>query len=538
MATDAEGAAIRRRGLVDLFDKLFHRGRLAQRNAQFKPALERRRRFWSMVAVVAFGLFLLVFAGGDMPPLIFATFLHAYSLLVLGLGAVNACGNLLFSEHESDILLHRPVSSRTILQAKVEVILRNLYLNAVAFNAVAMLLGVFRESGSWRFLPAHLVSLGLNVLFATSVVVLAYHACLRLFGRERLNSYVTILQVGVALFLILGAQLVPRLVQHESLGAWTNHRWFLFLPPAWFGSLDALLVTLQPTPELWLGAGLAVGLTLLAAWLAFVRLADGYEEVVVALGEQPAARTPVGPSGRRWIERLADSWLLRPWLRDPVQRAGFLVALAQFTRVRGVKVRVYPRIVQFAAYPLMFVFGGLQGDLLPLFVFLPGIFGLIGYTVSEAMLYSEEFAGAELFRFVPLRSPGPLFYGARKAALLLTFLPILSIWAAAIVVVTGAPLLLWQLVPAVLFGLLCGLIPPMTKGYLIFSQTEPTGAAIGKGCLIQILPMLAGLALGGVSCFFWRYGWYAYYLPVVIAGYFLVRHLFRKAIEEQALGQE
>jgi ABC-2 type transport system permease protein len=538
MATDAEGAAIRRRGLVDLFDKLFHRGRLAQRNAQFKPALERRRRFWSMVAVVVFGLFLLVFAGGDMPPLIFATFLHAYSLLVLGLGAVNACGNLLFSEHESDILLHRPVSSRTILQAKVEVILRNLCLNAVAFNAVAMLLGVFRESGSWRFLPAHLVSLGLNVLFATSVVVLAYHACLRLFGRERLNSYVTILQVGVALFLILGAQLVPRLVQHESLGAWTNHRWFLFLPPAWFGSLDALLVTLQPTPELWLGAGLAVGLTLLVAWLAFVRLADGYEEVVVALGEQPAARTPVGPSGRRWIERLADSWLLRPWLRDPVQRAGFLVALAQFTRVRGVKVRVYPRIVQFAAYPLMFVFGGLQGDLLPLFVFLPGIFGLIGYTVSEAMLYSEEFAGAELFRFVPLRSPGPLFYGARKAALLLTFLPILSIWAAAIVVVTGAPLLLWQLAPAVLFGLLCGLIPPMTKGYLIFSQTEPTGAAIGKGCLIQILPMLAGLALGGVSCFLWRYGWYAYYLPVVIAGYFLVRHLFRKAIEEQALGQE
>lgn len=538
MATDAEGAAIRRRGLVDLFDKLFHRGRLAQRNAQFKPALERRRRFWSMVAVVVFGLFLLVFAGGDMPPLIFATFLHAYSLLVLGLGAVNACGNLLFSEHESDILLHRPVSSRTILQAKVEVILRNLCLNAVAFNAVAMLLGVFRESGSWRFLPAHLVSLGLNVLFATSVVVLAYHACLRLFGRERLNSYVTILQVGVALFLILGAQLVPRLVQHESLGAWTNHRWFLFLPPAWFGSLDALLVTLQPTPELWLGAGLAVGLTLLAAWLAFVRLADGYEEVVVALGEQPAARTPVGPSGRRWIERLADSWLLRPWLRDPVQRAGFLVALAQFTRVRGVKVRVYPRIVQFAAYPLMFVFGGLQGDLLPLFVFLPGIFGLIGYTVSEAMLYSEEFAGAELFRFVPLRSPGPLFYGARKAALLLTFLPILSIWAAAIVVVTGAPHLLWQLAPAVLFGLLCGLIPPMTKGYLIFSQTEPTGAAIGKGCLIQILPMLAGLALGGVSCFLWRYGWYAYYLPVVIAGYFLVRHLFRKAIEEQALGQE
>lgn len=538
MATDAERAVIQRRGLLDLFDKLFHRGRLAQRNANFKPSLERRRRFWSTVAVVFFGLVMLGFAGGDMPPLVFATFLHAYTLLILGLGAVHACGNLLFSEHESDILLHRPVTSRVILQTKVLVILRNLTLNAVAFNFIAMLLGVFRASGSWRFLPAHLLSVGLNVLFATAIVVLAYHACLRLFGRERLNSYVTILQVLVALVIILGAQLVPRLLQHAGIGQWTSHRWFLCLPPAWFASLDTLCVTLAPTPDLWLGAGLAVGVTLVAAWLAFVRLADGYEEVVVALGEQPAARVKVGAGGKRWIERLADSWLLRPWLRDRVERAGFLVALAQFTRVRGVKVRVYPRIMQFAAYPLMFLLGGLSGDLTMLFIFLPGIFGLIGYTVSEAMLYSEEFAGADVFRFAPLRSPGPLFYGARQAALLLTFLPILLIWGLAIALASGQPLLLWQLVPAVLFGLLCGLIPPMTKGYLIFSQVEPTGAAIGKGCLIQILPMLAGLALGGVSYLFWHFGWYAYYLPVLFAAYLFCRFFFRKAIEEQELAVE
>ena len=538
MATDAERTAIQRAGLVELFDKLFHRGRLAQRDAKFKPSLERRRRFWSGVAVCFFGLVMLGVAGGDMPPLVFASFLHAYTLLILGLGAVHACGNLLFSEHESDILLHRPVASRVILQTKVQVILRNLYFNAVAFNFVAILLGVFRAAGSWRFLPAHLLTVGLNVLFSTAVVVLAYHACLRVFGRERVNTYTTAMQVLVALFLILGAQLVPRMLQHEGLGEWTNHPWFTYLPPAWFGSLDTLFITLQPTRELWIGAGLAVGATLLAAWLAFVRLADGYEEVVLALGEQPTERVKVGPGGRRWIERLADSGLLRPWLRDPVQRVGFLVTLAQFTRVRGVKVRLYPRIMQFAVYPLMFLITGISGDLTPLFIFLPGIFGLIGYTVSEAMLYSEEFAGADLFRFTPLRSPGQLFYGAYKAAFLLTILPILLFWGAAIACVADQLAQLWQLVPALLFGLLCGLIPPMTKGYLIFSQTEPTGAAIGKGCLIQILPMLAGLALGGVSYFFWHFGWYAYYLPVLLAVFVFTRYLFRKAIEEQELAVE
>ena len=180
---------------------------------------------WSRFAVVFFGLMMLGVAGGDMPPLVFATFLHAYTLLILGLGAVHACGNLLFSEHESDILLHRPVASRTILQTKVEVILRNLYLNAAAFNLLAMLIGVFRSSGSWRFLPAHLVTLGLNVLFSTALVVLAYHACLRVFGRERVNNYTTAMQVVVALVLILGAQLVPRMLRHDGLGEWTNHPW-------------------------------------------------------------------------------------------------------------------------------------------------------------------------------------------------------------------------------------------------------------------------------------------------------------------------
>ncbi len=61
------------------------------------------------------------------------------------------------------------------------------------------------------------------------------------------------------------------------------------------------------------------------------------------------------------MERLADFPGLGWWLRDPVERAAFLLTAAQLTRTRDVKLRVYPQIAQFTVYPLIFAVGG-RGD--------------------------------------------------------------------------------------------------------------------------------------------------------------------------------
>ena len=74
---------------------------------------------------------------------------------------------------------------------------------------------------------------------------------------------------------------------------------------------------------------------------------------------------------------------IRWWLRDPAERVGFLLTLTQVTRVRSVKLRVFPLMIQFTAYPLVFLFGGPAGLTL-VFIALPAVFSMVGFVIAPS----------------------------------------------------------------------------------------------------------------------------------------------------------
>lgn len=518
---------LRNRALFRLFRDLFQRGRRYQRNSRMTPANVRRFQSWGVVLLAVFGCFLLALVSLRMPMVAFATFAHAFVMLFGGLSVVASCGTMLFNEQEPDILLHRPVTGRMILHAKVRVLLGSLCLNAVALSLALACRGVFLPEGAWYFAPAHLFSVCLGSLLTLGLLVLCFHLCLRWFGRERFNGLLASSQIVAVVVIVAGSQVAPRLLHGFDFAHWQPSAWLLALPPFWLGCLDTMLVAPRADAVLIAGALLAVGGTGLVAWLAFGLMAGSYEEAVDALQEHAKSGAPA--DGRRWTDRFADWMPVRVWLRDPVERAGFLLTLTQVTRVRGVKLRVFPRLVQFASYPLVLLFGGADG-LVPIYVTLPGIFGMIGYMTADSLVYSEEHGGADLFRYAPLASPGALFFGAYKAVLLLTLLPVALLWGVVIVAVTHDPWQLVRMVPGLLFGLLAGLVPATTRSFLIFSEEEAGGLRMGRGCLMQFVPMLLGLVIGGISWAAWHYGWALSWLALVVAGYLAARWLLRGVI--------
>jgi hypothetical protein len=535
MSLPPEPARLQARALGDLFTELFYRGRQIRVNPKLKPANVRRGRFWAFVVLILVGAGLLATNSARYPAPLFATLAHAYTLLFGGITLIGASGAMLFNDEEPDILLHRPVAARTLLLAKVRVLLRSLWFNALALNLAVVLLGMFADHGDWRFGPAHALTLGLNALFMLSLTVLLMHLCLRWFGKERLQGLLTTSQVVAVVIFIAGAQLAPRMMGGLAEGPWRPSAWLLTLPPFWFGSLDALAMGYPPSPILLVGAALALGVTALLAWLAFDRLADSYEEAVFALQEH--ARAPVAVGGRRWTDRLADWAPVRWWLRDPAERAGFLLALTQITRVRSVKLRVFPLLIQFTSYPLVFVFGG-AGTLGFVFIALPAVFAMVGFVLADTLRYSEENAGSDLFRYAPLASPGPLFFGARKALLLLTILPLMLLWTVVVLVATRDPSQLLRLVPAVALGLVVGLVPATMPGYLIFSQGMEGGMRMGRGCLMQLVPLVVGGAVGGLTWAAWEYGFYAWWLGFFLLALAVVAVFLHRAIARQRLDLE
>jgi hypothetical protein len=299
---------------------------------------------------VLVGLVALVFHG--QPVFALSLYLHAMTLLFLGMFMAASSGEMLFNKDEADILLHRPVTPRALLWAKIGVLLRVSLWLAAALNLAGFFTGIGASDGGWLYLPAHLLSTALQALFCAGSVVVGYQLCLRWFGRERLDGLMTTAQVIVAVAAVLGGQVPQLIARFNGKFGFNFHSWWVYLlPPAWFAGLDdAIAGSRLPASVALACAGLLA--TAAVLWLAFEKLAGDYESGLQTLGEARSRRPQGGR--RRWLDVLAGQPPLRWWLRDPVSRASFLLVGAYLLRDRDVKLRVYPALAPMLIWPVIY----------------------------------------------------------------------------------------------------------------------------------------------------------------------------------------
>lgn len=443
-----------------------------------------------------------------------STTLHAFTLMMVGIMMAGSSGTLLFNVEEADILLHRPVTPRALLGAKVWVMVVMGVTLAIALNLIGLIVGVVGAHGTWLFVPAHLVALVLEVVFAASLVTLAYGLCLRWFGRERLDNFITAAQVLVAVGAMVGGQIVPRALAKMNNDAVAEAlQWMVALPPAWFGALVAVLTgasvsTVTIALAIW---GLVA--TALVAWLALSRLSAAYGEGLLALNEAGPAAVKQGGRHGRWTARLLAIPLVRRWLGDPVERAAFTLTVAGLLRARDVKLRIYPQLAQLCAYPLVFLVAmpgktHAQGEGASFGVAFAGaIASTMVFNTLEMLRFSDHWRGADIFRFAPLASPAPLFHGARKAVLLVLCGPVMALLMLA--------LLLWKgwsggallLLPGFFAMPLFAMLPGLWHTLVPFSEPPEQAKNMSSGCLRMIVVLVAAVAIAGAAWWADGHGW-------------------------------
>ena len=351
------------KALHKLFLTLFLRGR-SSRGLRKQGAPQSIGAKLGLVLLLYTGVGLISLAFIHQPVFVLSLYLHAMTLVFLGMFVAASSGELLFNKEEADILLHRPVTSKALLWAKIGVLVRVSLWLAGAFNLAGLFVGITSSDGGWLYPIAHALSTVLEALFCAGSVVVVYQLCLRWFGRERLDGLMTMAQVVVAVVAVMAGQ-IPQLIGHFS-GKFTfsYHAWWVYLlPPAWFAGLDDLIAGSRPAISaiLALVGVLATGAVL---WLAFEKLAHDYETGLQNLGEAAAPKHRGGPR-RRWLDTMAGRPPLRWWLRDPVSRASFLLVAAYLFRDRDVKLRVYPGLAPMLAWPVIMLrlYDGLHRNL-------------------------------------------------------------------------------------------------------------------------------------------------------------------------------
>ena len=515
-----------------LFLTLFLRGRgVRGLNKEGAPKSVGQKLALTLFFYFLFGCMALFFL--RQPIFALAVYLHAMTFVFLGMFVASSAGEILFNKEEADILMHRPISPKTMLWAKIRVLVEVSLWLAGAFNLVGLLVG-FGSSGNWRFPIAHVFSTTLEALFCTGCVVLVYQLCLRWFGRERLDGLMTLAQVVVSVTAVLAGQILPRLVMRFDRVLNVNELswWINLLPPAWFAGFDDAFSG-SAMSSAWLLAALAVGATALVLWVAFGKLARDYETGLQALNETVSPRVKK-QSHRRWLDRLVALPPLSWWLRDPVARASFLLTAAYLLRDRDVKLRVYPGIAPVLVIPFVFMFQGHSHSNDPGFgIPLSGVYlGLVPLLGLQMLQYSQQWQAADIFRAAPMSGPAPICHGARRAVLCMLAMPMFVLVGLIVWLMRGDLSQLALLLPGIIALPVFALVPNLGGHGIPLSLPTDAAKSAGRGLSMMVMMFIA-FGLAGLASFAWEQGWFWWLVSVeaVVAAvlYFVLRLTLVKA---------
>jgi ABC-2 type transport system permease protein len=317
------------------------------------------------------------------------------------------------------------------------------------------------------------------------------------------------------------------------------HSWWVYLlPPAWFAGMDDLIAGSRPLSS---GILAVVGIiaTAVVLWLAFSKLARDYEIGLQSLGEA-RVRKRTGEARRRWLDSMTERPPLRWWLRDPVSRASFLLVAAYLVRDRDVKLRVYPGVAPMLVWPVIMLiqshgtgkqaaFSGFSG----FSIAFSGIYiGIIPLLALDLLRYSQQWQAADLFRVVPMRGPGPLCDGARRAVLLILTLPLIGFLIVLARLMASESSQLPLLVPGIIALPVYAMIACLGGNAVPLSLPSEEAKSAGRGVtLIGVLVISAFLAL--VATLSWNYGWFKWLLLIEFAAaiglYFSLRAVVASA---------
>ncbi len=499
------------RTLRKLFLILFLRGRGARGlRKERAPKSVGSKLALTLAFYALFGLVALVFRG--QPVFVLAVYLHAMSLMLLGMFVAASAGEVLFNKEEADILMHRPITPRALLWAKIGVLVQVSLWLAGAFNLAGLFVGVGATGGGWLFPVAHLVSTFLEALFCTSCVVLVYQLCLRWFGRERLDGLMTTAQVVMAVAVIVASQAVPQLIgrvggrMNVRLDSW----WVWLLPPGWFAGFDDALAGNGATGS-WVLAAIGIVVTSAVLWLAFGKLPHDYESGLQTLNESIGTR-PRRRAGRRWFDVIVNAPPLRWWLRDSVERASFRLTVAYLFRDRDVKLRIYPGLTPMLVMPLIFLIrdrghGGSSFGV----AFAGSYLGLIPLLGLNLLQYSQQWQAADVFRAAPLPGPAPLCHGARWAVLCVLTFPVLVLYGLIVWLIGIKASQLALLLPGLVALPVYALLPCLGGKAVPLSLPTEEAKSAGRG-LHMIVVMMVSAALAGLAIWSWSGGWFLWLL--------------------------
>lgn len=456
-----------------------------------------RSRWLTVTPYLEFAQFFipgLVGVAGILFPSFFLGLAFSYTLIMVmfGLPFLNHCTAVLLDTSENRILLHLPISGRTLIAARLLNIVKHAGFLIFAIGlptaiALAVRFGTVA-------LPVFVISLILTLILVVAMSLAVCLFALRHVDPARIREGILwfqtvffILAIGVAGLVLTDASFVQR-VPHVSGQAW----WY-FYPPGWMaGLLDYALVGKTP-----FNGVLAVTAVVapLAGFIGCIQLFAGARFTALLSHLEVPRSSEVTPRRfQGWLTRLSEriSVFVN---RDQQERAVFDLTSKLMKSDSVLKWQVFPYIGTTLLYCGVCVvkYGHvpMPGPALFIYCYMP-----MSVAISVRLIqYSQngpEWRAAWCYEVLPFAGPGVIVSGAMKAYICKYVMPIyllLLVVGAAFWGTAVALNVLFAIAAIILACMHCfwGAAPPYSKDPVLMPQT------FGLASNFLFVPLVLGL---------------------------------------------
>jgi len=458
-------------------------------------------------------------------------FIHSYLLFMMTMTMITDFSSVLLDTTDNQVILPRPVNSRTLFIARLVHILVYLLQFTIALAAVPVIF-IFIKYGLLTGI-ASIFTLLLTVALAVFVTYLLYALILRFSNEQKVKDIVGYFQIFMTVFFAVGFQVIPRITNFSNLSVLFQVHWYSYLlPPVWMAMALESVYTMQVDTAHLIMICCAVTVPILTFWLMIKYLAPSFARKLAALntdGGTKKSNLAVIQQPRSLSEKLSAITC-----NSTTEAAGFETVWKITGRDKGFKIQFYPSLAYLLVFIFIFVFKSGK-DVERLWEELPGtkmflfFVYLPMFSVSNSRIFiefNENFQASWIYQSTPIAKPGQLISGGLKALLIKFFVPVYLVLFAFVFYVWGI-----SIADDFVFGLFNNVLiflitANLSEHYLPFSRQLNTKQQSGKFAQVM-LQLLIIAALVGLHYLVIKTDWLIYTLiPVAAAGaYFLFKRI-------------
>ena len=394
-----------RRSIVSL-------GRYGKQSAENNSSFTRILGIYALVGGI---LSLSMLTRSDRELMFFPlTLQFSYIMALCAMTLISDFSSVILDSSDNQIILPRPVSSRTLWLARIVHITSYLFAIALSLSAVGVLVIGYRFGGlaGLFFLTMALLSAVLMV-FLTNVF---YLVLMRFISEEKLREVINYFQIVMAVLFYSGYQLLPRLMDTKTMltEALEHERWHYAVPPMWMaGAVDVVVSPVLDQTHL-LFLSLALLMPFAGLWFMNRFLTLDFTQKLGSIDQEsapaPSAQS-VRQTGPAWVDRLSD-WITT----TPLERAAFAFTWRVTGRDRKFKLKTYPQLGFGLAYVVvMSVQGKSLGSSGFFYLFALYFAGIYVMVAQYQLSVSDNYRASWVYGSAPIREPGDVLSGSLKA---------------------------------------------------------------------------------------------------------------------------